>query len=704
VEHRGELWATALALLDVLEGHAERITIEPPGDRGNAIEFELVRAGVCEYHAVRCWKREVHWSESTSLSEICSAGIPHLIRDKLAAGVDQFHLVEQPWCKALAAWVEAAAGAVGKAGFWRSLHARFAESTSKCNRGKLMLALGCRSKAACFAMLKRLCVDELWPDFLRMQATARAALLSSDDEGLLAELLACALEAPGRALSSADLAEHLRRQGIPRRAHGTDAELAAAIEAANQRFLTSYRRAFLNDPAPADRRVEEIANLLQESAIPAPRASIRPQRHQWVAVTGRPGTGKSSLIVRLVEELASRKIPCLALRLDCMGPVLDTRAAGRQMGLPYSPVATLAQVTQGRDCVLVLEEIDSARRVMNSSPLKRGWANLLSRAADMFANMRVLAVDDGSFLATILWNGRTHVVDELPEDEVRRAVAATGFEAKALTERQMIVLRNPLHLSLLAVTAAGPGRPPLPFRNATELFDAFWEKKQQECAHLGLSPERCQRTVDRLCEEIDHVGTLFVPEAALADCGADAKILARTGVLLCLDGKWSFFHEAFYDFANARRHVDYAPLTEYDISMLPPGLCTRYVRQTMRLQRDRDFERYCRDLEALLNSPEAPDPAKKAVVDFLMELEDPTANEWNVVMHFMDSTNSRITHEALKIFVSNDQWFDLATESGAVDRWNAKWASNIDSWYSFLISGYYNRKRFPGSTPQKAKL
>ena len=55
MEHRGELWATALALLDVLEGHAERITIEPPGDRGNAIEFELVRAGVCEYHAVRCW-------------------------------------------------------------------------------------------------------------------------------------------------------------------------------------------------------------------------------------------------------------------------------------------------------------------------------------------------------------------------------------------------------------------------------------------------------------------------------------------------------------------------------------------------------------------------------------------------------------------------------------------------------------------------
>ena len=69
------------------------------------------------------------------------------------------------------------------------------------------------------------------------------------------------------------------------------------------------------------------------------------------------------------------------------------------------------------------------------------------------------------------------------------------------------------------------------------------------------------------------------------------------------------------------------------------------------------------------------------------------AEEWSIVMRFVDSAaEGKISGDALKIFVSNDRWFELATESGAVDRWNARWADDIDSLYSFLICHYLRRK------------
>jgi len=303
----------------------------------------------------------------------------------------------------------------------------------------------------------------------------------------------------------------------------------------------------------------------------------------------------------------------------------------------------------------------------------------------MFPNMRFLVVDDG---ASPSWPSHIYAVGALPGDTVRRAVGDGGFDANALTEGQVILLSVPLHLSMLSVTTAGSGKTPLPYHNVTQLFDAFWEKKQQECAGLGLSAERCQRMVGRLCEEIDRRGTLFVPEAALQDCRADAEILTRAGVLLFVQGKWGFFHDAFFDFANAHRHMEGQPVA-------------KYLRQTMRLQRDCDFPHYCRDLESLLNSTEAPDSAKTAAIDFLNRLEDPTAEEWKIVMHVVDSTAGKICGDALRIFVSNDRWFELATESGAVDRWNARW-TDVDSLYSFLISHYYSRKGFYGRTAQEA--
>jgi hypothetical protein len=333
----------------------------------------------------------------------------------------------------------------------------------------------------------------------------------------------------------------------------------------------------------------------------------------------------------------------------------------------------------------VLDEVDSTRRASNSSSPRQMMINLRTEAK-IFPNMRLLVMDDG---AGAWWPSWTYAVGALPEDTVRRAVDDAGFDGGALTERQVILLSVPLHLSMLSVTVAGSGRQPLPFQNATELFDAFWEKKQQECAGLGLPADRCQRMVERLCEEIDRRGTLFVPEAALEDCRADAAILTRAGVLLFVEGKCGFFHDAFYDFANAHRHIDGEPVA-------------KYLRQTMRLQRDRDFLHYCRDLESLLNSTEVPDSAKTAAIDFLKWLEDPTAEEWNIVMRFVDSTAGKITGDALQIFVSNDRWFELATESGAVHRWNAKWKDDVDSWYSFLLYHYHRRKGSLGTIPQKA--
>jgi hypothetical protein len=93
-----------------------------------------------------------------------------------------------------------------------------------------------------------------------------------------------------------------------------------------------------------------------------------PAPNRGVLLTGSAGMGKSEVLRQIVTGLRERGIPVLAFRLDRLDPVSLGGAIGTQLGLPGSPVGVLAAVAQGRDCVLVIDQLDAVSRASGRHP------------------------------------------------------------------------------------------------------------------------------------------------------------------------------------------------------------------------------------------------------------------------------------------------------------------------------------------------
>ncbi|MEJ2112107.1 MAG: hypothetical protein P8Z37_19830, partial [Acidobacteriota bacterium] len=219
-----------------------------------------------------------------------------------------------------------------------------------------------------------------------------------------------------------------------------------------------------------------------------------------------------------------------------------------------------------------------------------------------------------------------------------------------------------------------------------------------DCERRGVSSGQCIDVVYRMCEEMDQRGTFFVPETALEGCREAARVLANEGVIELDGGQWSFFHEAFYTFFNAERNFQNTPFVE----LLRTGSEHKLAKQTLQglqLRRDYNFDRYCADLEEVLHNMTVVAPVKAAAVRFLHELEDPTAQEWNIVMRLLDRTDGALEQlgltggKVIELFGTSIEWFQLAVDSGAIQRWEELYYDDVDSFFSYML--FHTYQRFP---------
>ena len=134
------------------------------------------------------------------------------------------------------------------------------------------------------------------------------------------------------------------------------------------------------------------------------------------------------------------------------------------------------------------------------------------------------------------------------------AVQAMGLAADRLTVKQRDLLRTPLHLVLLQTIADQPDA--LSFSTSRQLFDEYWDRKRRDCQQQRpASPPRFADVVGVLAEAMSERQRLTVSGTVLdnGDLRSDADVLISQGVLVEDGPRLAFFHEAFFDYAFARR-------------------------------------------------------------------------------------------------------------------------------------------------------
>jgi hypothetical protein len=585
----GELYEarwTVLTLLRVLDEDAESIRIAEPGE--DFAEFVVRIAGKTEYHqAKRAYAQAGRWSVKTLLR----LSVLGSFKEKLeSAGHSRCVFVSGQDADDLRALSKGARSAVSPQEFADD----FLSSEQLRQAFRDLHEGWALEEARAIDLLKQISVRTVDEDTLVDEARSRAEkLVDARPEDVLALLADLAQSSINTELHADDIWRAIEHAGRRRRDWTSDPHVHTAFEHVTQDFVDQLRARSIGGTVIERGEVREAITALDGG-------------QQVVLAVGEAGAGKSLVLLQVVEEVRAR-MPVLAFRADGVEPNRGPDKIGADLRLPGSPATVLAAVADGRDALLVIDQLDATSTASGrQAEFFEGIEKILNEARS-YANLRVLL----ACRQFDLENDRR--LRALTSDEAirairvgsftREAVLATleriGLDLSAFDERQLGLLELPLHLQLVAeVAATGEATG---FRTVNDLYSAFWDLKQDLVeSRLTRSP-RWTEVIDTLCDHMSERQILSAPRELLDDLRADAQAMASENVIVFQGARVSFFHEGFFDYSFVRRFVGRGGSLEELLADGEQHLFRRpQVRQFLSYERSLEGSRYLKDLEAVL--------------------------------------------------------------------------------------------------------
>lgn len=664
------LWTVA-CMIRVMDEKADSIRLEPPGAEGEGVEFWLTKAGDREYHQV---KRQQSASGRWTLADLQGKKILSSFWEKLKSLTATCIFVSGH----AAYQLDELADRARRSASWQEFDENFLQA-GKAKEGNWLKNFkdlcGYWTKATqeeAYEALKRTRVTTISERDLRENVESRLAPLVDGEVATAVDVLAqYALDKIHHELTAHDIWQHLGTQGFRRRQWNNDPHVWAAVDKVNHLYFSRFENEKVaGEIIPRDEVNAVIDKLLS------------PSGKRGVLLTGEAGVGKSGVIGQVVTALRARWIPLIAFRIDRLEPTQSPDALGQQLeGLPGSPANVLAVISQGRECVLIIDQLDAVSEASGRNPwffecvdkiIKQAQANsnihllLACRKFDLENDSRIrgLAGRD-SVLETV-------TVNRLSHETVKEVCQKLGLDATRLNQKQLNLLSIPLHLSLLAEVAEDESIDVLDFKTAKDLYDHFWKYKQRVLEQRLARPVPWTNVIDVLCDYMSRQQkqSLSAPQEVIDDYAKDAEAMASEHVLNWQDNRISFFHEGFFDYAFARR---FAARGQNLLSFLQSSeqhLFRRaQVRQILLHERDADFDRYLDDLRELLTSSTIRFHLKQTVCAALVLIDNPTKEEWEAISSILSNSSMALAKEVWRLLNSSLAWFRLLDDLGIVEEW-----------------------------------
>lgn len=649
---------TVYAMLDILEGRANSIRLEPPGEEGRGVEFWMRTDQGVEYCQVkRQLGSEGHWS----IAALKAAGV-------LAAFLARLNADESAECVFVsthsADQLDELVHRAIRAASWNEFVGEFLKGTEISRGFKRLQETWGTSDQETLSHLRRLRIETVDAETLDRYLLSRlTTLVDGDPKAALSVLAGLVLEKVHQELSADDLWNELTNCGFARRNWLRDDSVNAAVAATVAQFELRHEHASIGGYKIERMEAKAVVDKITDE-----------NHHQDVLVVSVAGGGKSQVLLQAVELLKNMGWPTLALSIDRLVPTTLPDNVGEQLGLPASPARTLGGVAAGRPCVLVIDQLDAVslasgrqtafydviREIIAQAKTYAGMKVLLAcRRFDLDNDHRIRKLSEGKDSAEVI------AVDELDRTIVIDVIKKLGIDPAPLRERQLSLLSNPLHLSLFAEVASDGN--PIGFQSAKDLFDLFWDRKQVAVAERLGGPAHFANVVDALSDWMSANQVLFAPYSLTDDWPGDASAMTSEHVLVRVDSRGGFFHESFFDYAFARRFIARGHDVHALLMTSEQHLFRRaQVRQVLVHERDSVRDQYLDHLSQVLLTPDIRLHIKEVVIGLLAATDDPTEDEWSVLDQIDRAKDEPMWSVLWRTLSGKDRWFELLCSLGVI--------------------------------------
>ena len=652
------LW-TVRCMMRVMKGEADSIHLEPAGDEGKGIEFTVQTSSGSEHHQV---KRQLTGKGVWPLNELDSRGVLSHFCQKLQDPLSICVFVSSHAAHPLDELEKRAK----ESSSWEDFQANFISSDDWTNKfNDLHSRWNSPNREGTYDRLRRVSVRMMDECELRESTEfGLESLVSGQPSNVLSALLDFASQQVHQVLTSTELWEFLQSRGFAKQEWAADHTVADSIVELNQTYLAGIRPVGIGGEVVPRAEVDLILDSFADSSARA------------VMISGKAGVGKTVVISQILQTIQDREWPMLALRVDRLDPSTTPMELGSTLGLPASPVSVLAAMANGRDCLLVVDQVDAVSQASGRNPEFFDCISALLHQARAHDNIRVLSacrrfdIDNDPRIRDLIREGgiaKEIPVEQFNEETVRTLTEKLGIDPNTLNTKQIDLLRLPIHLRLLEETLPDGDGNATGFQTPKELFDRFWDYKLR-VIHSRVHFSGVEGVLDRIVKTMTERQSISVP-AGLLDEYKDALTVMVSENLLAEDGqRISFFHESFFDYIFARRMISDPDfdLVSYILEQGQSLFIRSQVRQVLLHLRGISTQDCSRNLEAVLTNEEIRPHLKTIVLSVLGTFDDPTEEEWDVVEPLLETVLEGHVWAAVH---DSTGWFDLLDGLGIIERW-----------------------------------
>ena len=652
------LW-TVKGMMRVMRGEADSIHLEPAGDEGKGIEFTVYSSSRPEHHQV---KRQLTGKGVWSLSELDSRGVLSNFYQRLQDPNSRCVFTSSHAAHPLDQLGQHARDSSS----WEDFEKNFIASNEWNNNfSQLHGRWNSPSKKDTYNRLKRVNVTTIDEDELRESTEfGLESLVSEAPANVLSALLDFASQQVHQVLTATEIWGFLQSRGFAKQAWANDQTVADSISELNQTYLSGMQPIGIGGEVVPRAEVDLILDSFDN-----PSAKV-------VLVSGRAGVGKTAVISQTLQRIQDKDWPMLALRVDRLEPSPTPSELGKSLGLSASPVSVLAGVADGRDCLLVIDQVDAVSHASGRNPEFFDCISAMLHQALAHDNIKVLSacrkfdIDNDPRIRELTKEGgiaKEIPVEQFGEETVRTLTEKLGIDPKTLSPKQVDLLRLPIHLKLLEEALSDGDGNATGFQTPKDLFDKFWSYKLK-VMHRRVDPSRVEGVLDRIVKTMTERQALSVTAGLLDEYEDAVSVMVSENVLVRDGQRISFFHESFFDYIFARRMISSPDfdLVSYILEQGQSLFIRSQVRQVLLHLRDISTQDCSRNLEAVLTNLEIRPHIKTIVLSLLGTFDNPTGEEWDVVEPLLET--DLVSHVWAALHGSTG-WFDLLDDLGVVNRW-----------------------------------
>ncbi len=645
-----QLW-TAMRVADLLQGEASRIRLEPPGDDGLGIEFEIDTSG-------RTWGEQTKHSASTwTVKRLLDDGVLYAAKHQIERG-RAFRLIASSAATALAALSQRARSAGSLEGFKDLLTTKYQPHFED------LVACWTVTEDVAWQLLKSIAVEH--HPFAPLRRNARLAfqiLYAGDPDLVIAAVRDFCDDHLHENITAPQIAAHLRSKGFQERLLAGDEDTRRQLHRTlerQQRRVSSTAPEFGFVPRP------EVQRIIEDL--------VDPQRPRVVVVDAPAGYGKSAVVAEVATALDERGWFVAVARMDVGTAMPTSDHLGEQMGLSDSPSVLLAGVTEGAPGLLVVDQLDAVSlfsgRMPDSFDAVEEVLGEIGRTQSLKVLLVVRSVDleNDQRLRSLVRSesaASRHRLERLDGDQVRQHLAHHGVRVPS--DETVELLRTPLHLSVYGRLSDEARE--LPYRTLQDLYDQLTpEVRRRSAARAGHLD--WQGITSFLVATMSENETVTVSRAALDRFPVEELAALESEDLLAGDESgFAFFHESYFDYLFARAFVEGGGDLHAFLASTGQFLFRRsQTRQVLEYLAATDRSRFREVAAQLLASPGIRSHLKHVVVSVLRQLT-PDPEDWAAIEDVAWSDEAIGPH--LLALLSDPGWFDAADRLGRWEFWLA---------------------------------